>query len=190
MRLQAAVIPPASACEHLWAALRRFEQPGQLSWLPRAQWRIRLAAFGNVSLGDAEALQGVFAREAAKLPVLTLRLAAVTPLPEDGDDSVWAGISGDTEGVQRLAALIPTLSRNLGFLLDRRGFSPRVRLGRVTAATTVAYLQELEDALGGYEGPPWEVAGLAVGMQRNDEASSDGALDVVNPLPFATGEDG
>ena len=173
VRIDASVQPPAAAIEHLSHALDASGAPGSgrtrsVAWLPPAMWLLSLARFGNVALRDAVELERLLQAELGRRPPLSLRLAGVTPLPEDGDDSVWVGCEGDLDQLADLAASIPVWVRPFGFLLDRRTFRPRIRLGRITATTTVTDLEHLVEHLGDYTGPPWTAGDIILGRPRRE----------------------
>jgi 2'-5' RNA ligase len=99
-----------------------------------------------------------------------MRLSEVTPLPEDGDDSIWVGWDGDTDEMSKLASAIPVWVRPFGFLLDRRSFRLRMRVARVTTQTTVFDLERIVERLGHYQGPEWLVDEVTLGRPRRNSA--------------------
>jgi 2'-5' RNA ligase len=156
VRLSAMFCPPESARRHLAEALRTAAlAEGRIDWLETTEWSLRLAAFGHVSHADGLLVRERLLAEMHALPAARVRLGSVVPLPEDGDDSVWVNVVEQVNSVTAVAEAIPGWVRPSGFLLDRRWFRPRIRLGRVTARTTVADLERLIESLDGYRGPSW-----------------------------------
>ena len=191
VRIDASVQPPPPAIEHLSQALADATagvgtSHSSVEWLPTSLWLLSLARFGNVALRDAIELERLLQDELSALPPLQLRLAVVTPLPEDGDDSVWVGCEGDIEALESLARSIPTWVRPFGFLLDRRSFRPRIRLGRVTAATTVSDLERLVAGVGGYEGPNWTARDIVLGRPRREQDDSVSGYDIDARIRFSS----
>ena len=171
MRINAAIQPPDYAVEHLTRALDSLGlAESQIDWVPHALWLLPLATFGNVALRDAQELENLLVKEIGKLQPMEMRLSEVTPLPEDGDDSVWVGWDGDVEEMGKLASAIPVWVRPFGFLLDRRSFRLRMRVARVTPQTTVFDLERIVERLGHYQGPEWLVEDVTLGRPRRNTA--------------------
>lgn len=169
MRINAAIQPPDDAVEHLARALDSVGLAApQIDWVPRSLWLLPLATFGSVALRDAIELENLFIRELGRLSAMEMRLSEVTPLPEDGDDSVWVAWSGDADEMTKLASAIPVWVRPFGFLLDRRSFRLRMRVARVTPQTTVFDLERIVERLGHYRGPEWLVEDVTLGRPRRD----------------------
>jgi 2'-5' RNA ligase len=174
MRINAAIQPPDYAVEHLTRALDSLGlADSQIDWVPQPLWLLPLATFGNVALRDAQELENLLVKEMGKVEPMEMRLAEVTPLPEDGDDSVWVGWDGDTDEMKKLASAIPVWVRPFGFLLDRRSFRLRMRVARVTPQTTVFDLERIAERLGHYQGPEWLVEDVTLGRPRRN---SDGVI--------------
>jgi 2'-5' RNA ligase len=189
VHLTASIQPPEEVLDHLDAALREdLGQTEQVSWQARSRWRIKLADFGSVVRADATALSERIAERIGQINRPTLRLEEVRPLPSDGDDSIWVGIGGDADLLAEIAAELPHWSREIGFVPDRRVYYAGVRIGRVTAATTVAYLEGLVTRLGGYEGPAWTSDEVVVGVEKQAGADQPPRFEVFEPAPFADGD--
>src|SRR6476619_4416414 len=171
MRINAAIQPPDYAVEHLTRALDSLGlAESQIDWVPHALWLLPLATFGNVALRDAQELENLLIKEIGKLQPMEMRLSEVTPLPEDGDDSVLVGWDGDVEEMKKLASAIPVWVRPFGFLLDRRSFRLRMRVARVTPQTTVFDLERIVERLGHYQVPEWLVEDVTLGRPRRNTA--------------------
>jgi 2'-5' RNA ligase len=186
MRLHASIRPPAAATAHLEAALRpEFVHAGQVAWIPAAHWRLHLAGFGNVVHADALRLADVLTEHVRECPAPTLRLSGVSALPEDGDDSIWASVTGDREPIAELAAMIPGWVREFGFVLDRRAYRPRVQIGKITAVTTAHYLEGLVGRLGSYHGGTWRADGVTLGHEESGSSERDPSFEVLQLAGFA-----
>jgi hypothetical protein len=186
VRLTASILPPDDVLDHLGEALQDdLLETEQLAWTDRSRWRIRLVDFGTVDRSDAVRVSERLAEGVASVGAPTLRLEEVRPLPFDGDDSVWVGLGGDSGLVTELAAAIPLWSHTIGFVPDRRSFYSGIRLGRVTAATTVPYLESLAERLGGYEGPAWTAAAVLVAVEKMSGPDHPARFEVFEQLAFS-----
>ncbi len=156
MRLYAAVVPPEHARQEI-ADLVRAAGPDspELAAVPAADLRIPVTGFGNVSQGDAVQLVSTLRREAAAWPRPELRFAGSAALEWPGDDSVWARLDGDVDGVLTIGRGVPPAVKRLGFLVDRRAFRPWMSVGTITDHTTAPYLEALVAELEAYESPTW-----------------------------------
>jgi 2'-5' RNA ligase len=161
MRLYAVVVPPTEEADRLLASVGAPAE-GRLDWEPSSAVRVGLDFFGNVILADVERLTEKLAIEVAHCDPLSLRFIGGSALDEDGDDSVWASVSGDVNELRALAMSIAAVGRSEGFTVDRRWYRPRARIARVNAATTVPSLQESLARVQAYEGPRWRVTQVSV----------------------------
>ncbi len=173
MRLQAALLPPHDVQTDLAAVTASVPGSGeQLTLVPAHLLQLRLANFGEVSLGDAASVRSALQREIAQWPTMSFRFRGGAALEPIGDDSVWAKLEGDVEQLAEMANLTARVVKRLGFLVDRRLPRTLVRLGRITPATTETYLQRLIDRLDGYSGPEWACSDLA--LVRTSEVTQEG----------------
>jgi 2'-5' RNA ligase len=186
VHLTASILPPDDVLDHIGAALRDdLAETELVAWEHRARWRVRLADFGMVVREDAVRVSECLTERVAGVVSPTLRLEEVRPLPLDGDDSIWVGIGGDADLLRELAAGIPQWIHVLGFVPDRRSYYSGIRLGRVTATTTVPYLEGLASRLGGYEGPAWTASDVLLTIERASGPDHPPRFDVFEPVPFA-----
>ncbi len=186
MRIHAALVPPEEALQHLVSALRAIRtDQAQLSWSPLPQWQVRLATFGSVVLSDLLRLEDVLTTEVGQIAAPRLQLSGVVPLPVDGDDAVWVGLAGEADVLSELAARMPDWVRSFGFLLDRRSFRLGMPLARITAHTTVPYLEHISDRVGSYLGPSWVPEGVALCRRQRDNVTGDAVYEVLKVLPFS-----
>jgi hypothetical protein len=88
------------------------------------------------------------------------------------------------EQLTALGTVMPRVVHRLGFLIDRRLFRTRVRVGRITAATSLAYLERLLSRLDGYSGPAWTAHHVSLLRYLNPEGSVDPALEVLHEIRF------
>jgi 2'-5' RNA ligase len=179
MQLHACALLSQEASRDLRAALASdLTGTGQVDWLHPDLWRLQLVGFGHVTRSDAVQLVDTLRDRVSELVVPTLRLNRVQALIYDGDDSVWAGLAGDTDDLAEIASSITRWVHELGFVPDRRIYRPWVRLGRINANTDLAYLESLEDRLGAYQGPVWTVEHVTLARTRAATPQRPAILDV------------
>jgi RNA 2',3'-cyclic 3'-phosphodiesterase len=187
VRLTASLLPPDNVLDDLAAALQDdLATTEQVAWEARSRWRIRLADFGTVVRADAVAVTECLAEWVAKVGRPTLRLEEIRPLPYDGDDSVWVGIGGDEDLLTELASAIPQWTHTIGFVPDRRAYRSGIRVGRVTATTTVSYLESLSERLGGYEGLTWTPQAMLMTIEKMSGPESPPRFEVFQELPLSS----
>lgn len=186
MHLTASIQPPDDVLDHLASAMgEEFAETHQVNWEHRSRWRVRLANFGIVVRGDAITLADLLTERIAEFGAPTLRLEEIRPLPLDGDDSVWVGVGGDGEIPAQIAQAIPRWTHQVGFVPDRRAYYAGIRLGRVTPATTVEYLEALATRLGGYEGPAWTSTEVLITSEKPGGPNHPPRFEVFQTAPFA-----
>lgn len=190
MRMYAAILPPPAVLEDLAAVVRSVPGCGvELAAVPAHLLHLPLGNFGNVSVTDRIELREALASELAALPPMQLRFAGGAALVTDGDDSVWAHVGGDVDELSVLGALVPRVVQRLGFLIDRRVFRTRMRVGRITDATSLEFLERMLQRLDGYVGPAWTVHDVALLRHLSGEDPHDeGALELMHLLTLGGGK--
>jgi RNA 2',3'-cyclic 3'-phosphodiesterase len=156
----------------------------QLQLTPTAEMFISITSFGNVALGDSVKLVDALRADAATRPAPTLHFAGGAALEWRGDESVWAKLGGDVDGLSTIGRGVPQVVQRLGFFVDRRQFRPWLPVGTITDTTTAPYLEELVAALEGFEGRPWTQATLTV-MKRLPDGDPDAPFKEVEQMPLA-----
>ncbi len=185
MRLSAALLPPGSVLEDLAAVVRSVRGSDvELYPVPPEEMLLPLAHFGNVGLTDRMALREVMEEEVARWAPLELRFRGGSALVDDGDDSVWAQLDGDIEQMVAMGTVIPRVVQRLGFLIDRRVFRTRVRVARITPATTVEFLERLLARLEGYSGPAWTAHDVVLLRRHLGIDGEKPGFDVLHELPL------
>jgi 2'-5' RNA ligase len=186
VHLTASIVPPDDVLDHLASTLTTdLAEAEQVHWEDRSRWRVRLADFGAVVRADAVRVTECLGEHIGRIAPPTLRLEEIRPLPVDGDDSVWVGIGGDADLLSEIASEIPRWAHQIGFVPDRRAYYSGVRLGRVTPATTVPYLEDLATRLGGYEGPAWTAGDLLLGIERPAGPDHPPRVDAFERIAFS-----
>lgn len=107
------------------------------------QWHVTLAFLGEVE--DPTVLHDGLRAAAAAAPPLELQLAGGGAFR--GASVVWAGIGGDTDGLDALASAVQSACREAGIVLEQRRFRPHLTVGKTGRLDP--------DVLIGYSGPSW-----------------------------------
>ncbi|MDR0626654.1 MAG: RNA 2',3'-cyclic phosphodiesterase [Bifidobacteriaceae bacterium] len=104
MRLFAAIRPPQPVADHLSVALASALTPStdrSSPLIPRANWHITLAFYGEVPTGGLDSLSGALAAELIQMAPFELELrGAGCTRGRVG----WVGVGGDLAAFRRLAA--------------------------------------------------------------------------------------
>ena len=136
--------------------------PPQLDLIADDQLQLPLCAFGNLTTAEVARLQKALADISSGLPSPTVRLAGGGALEFDGDQSVWAKIEGDVDGLWKVFRGVNEGVERLGFFLDRRSFRPMLAVGTINDATTAPYLEDVVAALDAYRSEEWQVDGVSL----------------------------
>jgi 2'-5' RNA ligase len=186
MRMSAALVPPPPVLEDLSAVVLSVRgSDRQLEAVPAELVSLPLGNFGNVGLADRMDLEAVLKEEVSRWAPLELRFRGASALVEPGDDSVWAELDGDLDQLNALGSAVPRAVQRLGFLIDRRSFRTRVRIGRITTETGVDYLERLLARLEGYVGPAWTAHHVSLLRHRPREEAERPQVDVLHDLRLA-----
>lgn len=185
MRMYAALLPPRPILEDLAAVVRSVRGSATaLEAVPAELIHLPLGSFGNVGLADRQLLEAALKEEVACWAPMELRFRRGSALVEPGDDSVWGELDGDVEQLVAMSTVIPRVVQRLGFLIDRRARRTRVRVGRITEATSLEFLERMLARLDGYEGPAWTAHDVALLRHRAGEDDSDATFEVLHELPM------
>jgi RNA 2',3'-cyclic 3'-phosphodiesterase len=160
VRLFAAVYPPAEELDRLAAAVGTL--PDTLRPVPREQWHLTTAFYGEVPDAHVEALTERLARAAARTSPFSLRLAGAGSFPGQVARArqVWIGVDGDAETLARLAERCVAAGRREGLPGESRRYRPHLTLARARRTTTDA--TALVEGLSSYAGELWTVTELTL----------------------------
>jgi RNA 2',3'-cyclic 3'-phosphodiesterase len=156
MRLFVAITPPTAALDELAAATAplRDDWP-QLRWTDRRTWHVTLAFLGQVDEQASARLAAQLASAARTNDALSLSVAGSGAFPGAATARVlWAGISGNSDGLDALAAAVTDGACKAGAPPpgDGKGFAPHLTLAH---CRRTADLRSVVEALAGYSGMPW-----------------------------------
>lgn len=155
MRMHAVIVPPVEALSDLGQAVDRAARAApSLPWLPRLEWQLRLAYFGNLGLAEASTVRETLTKIGSYCAPLRLHVKGVEAVPEDAKaDAVTVGLAGDIEELWSLARAIPSMVQPHGLFLDRRSFRSSITVARGSRGPFDA--RAATSQLADYEGPPW-----------------------------------
>ncbi|MFI7010314.1 RNA 2',3'-cyclic phosphodiesterase [Streptomyces sp. NPDC050145] len=156
MRLFAAVLPPESALGPLGDVVDRLPDADGLRWTGRDGWHLTLAFYGEVPEESVPELEERLGRAAARTPEFALALRGGGQF---GGRALWAGVSGDTSTLGRLAERAEAAGRRAGLPGEHRRYRPHLTLARSRHAFDFGPYAE---ALDPFEGPAWTVSELAL----------------------------
>jgi len=183
MRMSAALVPPPPVLEDLAAVVRSVRgHEAQLEPVSADLMRLPLGNFGNVGLVDRMALEEALSEEVSRWAPLQLRFRGGSALVDPGDDSVWAEMTGDLDQLTAMGTVIPRVVQRLGFLIDRRSFRTRMRVGRITPTTSVEFLERLLSRLNGYSGPAWTCHHVSLLRHLSGDGVGEAMFEVMHEL--------
>ncbi|WP_432024605.1 RNA 2',3'-cyclic phosphodiesterase [Streptomyces parvus] len=156
-RVFLALAPPDDAKEELAQVLRpAYAAYPRMRWNRIEDWHITLAFLGELPVAAVPPLMPPLAGLAARRRPLRLALHGGGHFDER---VLWTGVTGDLEGLHRLAVDVRTLVRECGVSFPDRPLRPHLTLARSRRgdhANTV----EAAVSLAGFAGRDWEAARL------------------------------
>ncbi|WP_304452045.1 RNA 2',3'-cyclic phosphodiesterase [Nocardiopsis sp. YSL2] len=155
MRLFVALVPPEETLEALRTAVGagRRHTP-DLRWAPPGDWHITLVFLGEVAGEDLADLSAVLGAEAGAHAPFEIAVRGWGRFPQDRARSsvLWAGVSGDTGALGRLALGMRAAARSVRIPVDTRPYVPHVTVARSRRPRDLA---DTVHALGPLRGRPW-----------------------------------
>jgi 2'-5' RNA ligase len=153
----------------------------RLRWVPREQWHVTLAFYGEVDEQKAERLLDGLGRVAARSRPFRIRLAGAGTFPRQPAKArvLWLGLDGEVQELRRLADRCAGAGRRARIAMEDRAFRPHLTLAgarREPVDTTDAVA-----ALSSYVAPWWTVPSIRlirsfIGPQTNHETLQEWPL--------------
>jgi 2'-5' RNA ligase len=135
LRLFAALPLPEDLVDRLVAVQRSLDRhwpPRSVRWVRRDQLHLTVRFYGNVAPSDAPALLEALRGACAGTGPLDLNLTGLGGFPDPRHPRVvWAGVSGDVDGLDQLQERIEAATGIFGEHQETREFQPHLTLGRV-----------------------------------------------------------
>lgn len=186
-RLFAALIPPAEIVADLDAFCEpRREAEPRLCWTPAANWHLTTVFCPDVDAGRIERLEEELAHAAARTPAPALALTGGGCFPDPLRATIlFAGVAGDLERLDALAARCRTAAGRAGAVVDGARFRPHLTLARSGGGVDITRLLRVLDA---YASASWLAEELAlIESHLHDRGSR---YEVVARFPLAAPEPG
>ena len=156
MRLFVSVEPSTAAVAALTRALAAADL-GATRPVPAERWHITLAFLGEVGADRLPRLEGGLASATASLQRIRLQVSGGGTFPRRGGPSVlWAGLTGDVDGLRRVALAVRRAVRGAGVPLEKRPFAPHLTVERYRNAPPGA-ADAAVTALSRHTGPAFEI---------------------------------
>jgi 2'-5' RNA ligase len=150
VRLFVAVRPSAAAVAELEALVRRLRPHGpELTWTTPAQWHLTLVFLADVPDEGLPELEHRLGSAADRHGPARLSIAGGGRF---GDRVLFAKITGDVDGLRRLAASVQAAARRTGLEVDDRPYRPHLTLARARAG---AELRALVGDVNAFSGVEW-----------------------------------
>ncbi|WP_103535712.1 RNA 2',3'-cyclic phosphodiesterase [Streptomyces sp. SM11] len=156
-RVFLALAPPDDAKEELVQALRpAYDAYPRMRWNRIEDWHITLAFLGELPVTAVPPLMPPLSGLAARQQTLRLELHGGGHFDER---VLWAGVTGDLEGLHRLATDVRTLVREFGVPFPDRPLRPHLTLARSRRGDHAATV-EAAAGLAAFAGRSWEAGRL------------------------------
>jgi 2'-5' RNA ligase len=158
VRLFAAIDPPAQVCEELTAALP--DPIEGLRYVPRDQWHVTLAFYGDVAEDKLPLLLAGLERVAGRSRPLRLRLATGGTFPRQPVKArvLWVAMDGEVDELRRLADRCAGAGRRARIAMETRAFRAHLTLARARQGTVDA--NDAVAALADFTSSWWTVDSL------------------------------
>lgn len=180
VRLFAAIRPPDVALDHLEAGLGdvRAGVAGRMRWVPRENWHLTLAFYGDVPEGALEDVQSRLAAGLAGERAIALDLRGAGSF---GGRTLWVGVGGQVEAAR---VLMDGAAAAGGIEAGER------RRAHLTVARTSRRSRDVElsgpvRALSAYRGPEWVADKVLLMRSLLGEGPGGGPLyEMVGRVPL------
>ncbi|MFI8099658.1 RNA 2',3'-cyclic phosphodiesterase [Streptomyces sp. NPDC086023] len=185
MRLFAAVLPPGEVLDELARVVDPLRRAGGdgLRWTGHAGWHFTLAFMGEVGEELLPELHARLARAAHRTAPFPLRLHGAGQF---SGHALWIGAAGGVDEIHLLAERADAAARRSGVPMERhRRFTPHLTVARSRAR---ADLHPYTEALGSFEGAPWQVGELSLvrsTLPAHGVPGEQPRYDVVEAWPLA-----
>jgi len=184
VRLHAVIVPPAPALADLARAVEKASgvSPG-VPWLPRHDWQLKLAYFGNLGLEESRTVRETLTKVGSYCRPLELRVVGAEALPDEARaEQLMVGLAGDIDDLWSLATAIPSMVQPHGLFLDRRSFRASIVLAREVRGPFDA--RAVVSRLVGFEGAPWVATEMRVVRWVPGGAGGPDDWETVDSYPF------
>ncbi len=163
MRLFVGVFPPAEVRDHLAArvaTLATFSTDVNTRRVPPERWHLTVAFLGDVP--DDRTGVAVDAVGRVRVEPFPLRLTGAGRFGRGRFTTLWAGVAGRTDSLDRLARAVRRELRGERLPYDRKPLRPHLTLARPGDRVDRSVVDADLAALADYAGPQWTVDEVVV----------------------------
>lgn len=136
VRLFVAVNFPVAAKEKISSLVGELQKmPSDVKWVKAANLHLTVQFLGNVDAGQTPAIVDALRRAVTGINSFQLMPGGAGVFPTAARPRVlWLGLSGETSVLIRLQRQVQAELGRIGFLPEKRRFSPHLTLGRVRSS--------------------------------------------------------
>jgi 2'-5' RNA ligase len=168
----------------LQATLRREAGRADVRWGDPARIHLTLKFLGEVPDGQVSAVGVALAAAARGARPLRLAARGVGGFPSVRRPRVvWAGVTGDVDGLARLAAAIEATVAPLGYPTEARAFRAHVTLGRVRQPRGLGPLADAIVRASAVELGEWDVGDVV--LYRSRLRPTGAVYEAIERVPLA-----
>lgn len=144
-------------------ALGAWSAEQSLKWVAPESLHVTLKFLGYVAPARLEAIQTSLREVGARSPRFTLHTSGVGAFPTmNRPRAVWVGVKGDQPRLTTLQSRVDAAMSDLGFVAEKRPFSPHLTLARVRETTSIGETRLIGQVLKEFAGDPVESRPIAV----------------------------
>ena len=127
-----------------------------IRWVRKEGIHLTLKFLGNIDSNDVEQVVAAMGRAIRPFSPFTLRGEGIGVFPDlRRARVVWAGVSGDAEGLCALQTDLDSELKKIGFPKEKRAFNGHLTLGRVKGRLDRTKLSEALKALSDFQTEPF-----------------------------------
>ena len=127
-----------------------------IRWVRKEGIHLTLKFLGNIDSNDVEQVVAAMGRATKTFSPFTLRGEGIGVFPDlRRARVVWAGVSGDAEGLCALQSNLDSELKRIGFPKEKRVFNGHLTLGRVKSRLDRTKLSEALKALSDFQTEPF-----------------------------------
>jgi len=164
--------------------LRRF--PAGARWVEERNLHLTVQFLGNAPEGQVPDIVASLERSAAGVPPFKLELGGVGVFPSIERPRVfWAGVTGETAVLSRLHHRVREEEAGLGFVPEKRRFSPHLTLARLRSPQGFAEVMERAEGLARQHGKFGSTAINSVELMLSELGPGGAKYSILARIPLS-----